>query len=386
MGMLKSLLSSVSGAIFNKWTAAAVGAEIITNNGDGQGGIITRPIRKIGNTVIGESSTLQGQNASLDAQFGSMAKMNGVMAGLAWVLDLVGEWIPAAKTGAQWARDFSRTQEQKMRDINEEFQSGAESPDTAATATNIAENLQDPDSLLGLGVAGATAYGLHRSAKTAAAAAAAATEAGETVARAAPRLSSMAGRGGRWGILAGIAGAAAITLGLTGEADAAIAPTQPEVSAREDFSAAANVEPTEASLSETLTVGGAAVVAAKTLGLRAVPVLGGVLTGWDTLTETAGYVWEGEWEQAGTSLVAGAGLTVAATGGILTYGLGEAWHAAVRDGAVSVLGEDATIEKAPVRELFEIATGMNTDMYSTPQRNYDTLEIANIPGLPRLGM
>ena len=181
-----------------------------------------------------------------------------------------------------------------------------------------------------------------------------------------------AGKGGRVGLIAGAIGAGTLAYGLLGseKSNAAPAPVALKPTAVNGVPTAgapgAASAATETSTAETVSVGAGAFVAAKTLGLKAIPVVGGVLTAYDTLKETGSNLLNGEYKKAGTSLVAGAGLTVGATGGFLSYGLGEAWHAAVRDGAVATMGNDAKIEKAPLRSLFEYATGVKTDIELKP--------------------
>jgi len=167
----------------------------------------------------------------------------------------------------------------------------------------------------------------------------------------------VASRGGRAGILAGAAvtGIAGYNW-LTGES-----PLVTEASAASPATMVTSGL-AKASFSETMTISGAAFTAAKVAGIRAIPVVGAVATGYETLRGTGSYIWNGEFSKAGVNLVAGAGLTVGAAGGFLTYGLGEVFHAAVRDGSVATFGTSVAIDKAPIRGLFEAVTGYNTDI------------------------
>jgi hypothetical protein len=103
------------------------------------------------------------------------------------------------------------------------------------------------------------------------------------------------------------------------------------------------------------------------VGWRAIPVVAAIGNGAITLWNTGDHVLSGEFEKAGVELTAGAGLTVGSLGGVLTYSLGEAWHASVRDGSLAVLGEDAAIEKSFLRGAFEDVTGIQTDLFGTTE-------------------
>lgn len=298
------------------------------------------------------ATAIYTQNANSEKIAGTKSAFTGFYQVLASILDMLG--IKGTKFNDWLDKKLEPAKDGVVKTTVSEVGDKIEGivPDALDKGNSLAATAE-------LGVAGLGAYFLGKRALGGGAAAAAPAVVAAEGAAVGGLASKLAGKGGKFAIFAGVtaAGLGAWNM-LTGEgeANAAIDPTA---------DIALDEAPVETSMDETLAVGGTAVVAAKTLGAKAIPVLGGVLTAYDTLKETGGYVWEGEFEKAGTSLVAGAGLTVGATGGFLTYGLGEAWHAAVRDGAEYALGNDAKIAKAPLRSLFEAATGLETDMNKT---------------------
>ena len=129
---------------------------------------------------------------------------------------------------------------------------------------------------------------------------------------------------------------------------------------------------------DSVVAGVGAATAAKALGMKAIPVLGAVMEGYDTLDETISYMWEGEFSKAGVAFVAGAGQTAAATGGILTYSLGSVWHAAVRDGSMYAFGDDVEIEKSDLRQLGEAGVEYISSAFSDASAAPDVKAAQNL--------
>lgn len=87
------------------------------------------------------------------------------------------------------------------------------------------------------------------------------------------------------------------------------------------------------------------------MGMKAIPGLASLWAAGETIWDTVGYAWDGDWQKAGTRVVAGVGETVAGLGGFLTYGtLGTAWREAVRAGGAAVFGEEHAIRHSTVVE------------------------------------
>lgn len=90
------------------------------------------------------------------------------------------------------------------------------------------------------------------------------------------------------------------------------------------------------------------------MGLKVWPGIASVVAAGEALYGTTKYALNGEWEKAGTRLVAGVGETIAGVGGIITYGtLGTAWREAVRAGGAAIFGEDKAIDHSYVYQAGE---------------------------------
>lgn len=104
------------------------------------------------------------------------------------------------------------------------------------------------------------------------------------------------------------------------------------------------------------------------IGLRSIPGIASIIAAGETIYNTTSHALKGEWTQAGLSLASGAGQTVAGLGGIVTFGLGQAWAEGVRGVGIAAFGEDKAIKRSLVGQAIEFG-GALRDSFSDAHDN-----------------
>lgn len=95
------------------------------------------------------------------------------------------------------------------------------------------------------------------------------------------------------------------------------------------------------SFGQTAGVAGIAALGAKAVGTRAIPVVGGVVAGVDTIADVATLSLRGEWKAAGVRTLSGVVDTVGSSFGFLGMAFGAAGREAIEAGGEKLLGQEA---------------------------------------------
>lgn len=94
----------------------------------------------------------------------------------------------------------------------------------------------------------------------------------------------------------------------------------------------------------TLGIGAVAAAAAPAIGMRAVPVLGGVVAAVDGITDAGSFALKGEWEKAGVRTLSGVADTLGSSLGFVGFAFGQAAREGIENAGEAVLGPEAHLE------------------------------------------